>query len=150
MWELGYKESWAPKNWCIWTVVSEKTLESFLDYQSILKEISPGCSLEGLMLKLNSNILATWCEELTRLKRPWCWERLKAGGEEDDRKRWLDGITNSMDMSLASSESWWWTRKHGVLQSRGLQRGRHDWATELIPDCSVFIYNLFIVFFAYS
>ena len=56
MWELEYKESWAPKNWCFWTVVLEKTLESPLDYrrsnQSILKEISPGCSLEGLMLKL--------------------------------------------------------------------------------------------------
>ena len=47
------------------------------------------------------------------------------------RMRWLDGITNSMDMSLASSESWWWTRKHGVLQSRGLQRDGHNWATEL-------------------
>ena len=53
--------------------------------QSILKEISPSCSLEGLMLKLNSNSLATWYEELTHLKRPWCWERLRAGGKGDDR-----------------------------------------------------------------
>ena len=53
--------------------------------QSILKEISPGCSLEGLMLKLKLQSLATWCEELTHLKRPWCWERLKVGGEGDDR-----------------------------------------------------------------
>ena len=53
--------------------------------QSILKDISPGCSLEGLMLKLNSKTLATWCEELTHWKRPWCWERLMAGGEGDDR-----------------------------------------------------------------
>ena len=56
MWQLDYKESWAPKNWCFWTVVLEKTLESPLDCkesnQSILKEISPGCLLEGLMLKL--------------------------------------------------------------------------------------------------
>ena len=57
---------------------------------SILKEISPECSLEGLMLSWSSNPLATWCEELTHLKgsfqiRPWCWERLKAGGEGDDR-----------------------------------------------------------------
>ena len=53
--------------------------------QSILKEISPGCSLEGLMLKLKLQLLATWCEELTHLKRPWCWERLKAGGKGDHR-----------------------------------------------------------------
>ena len=86
MWELDYKESWAPKNRCFWTVVLEKTLESPFDSrrssQSILQEISPGCSLEGLMLKLKlPNSLATWCEVLTHWKRPWCWERLRAGGE---------------------------------------------------------------------
>ena len=53
--------------------------------QSILKEINPGCWLEGLMLKLNSNTLATWWEELTHWKRPWCWEGLGAEGEGDDR-----------------------------------------------------------------
>ena len=61
MWELDYKESWVPKNWCFWTVVLEKTLESPLECkgfnQSILKETSPGCSLEGLMLKLQLRIL---------------------------------------------------------------------------------------------
>ena len=58
--------------------------------QSILKEISPGCSLEGLMLKLK-----LWCEELTHLKRPWCWERLKAGREGDDRRwdGWMASLT---------------------------------------------------------
>ena len=66
--------------------------------QTILKEISPGCSLERLMLKLNLQYLATWCEELTLLKRPWCWERLRVGGEGDDRgwdgwmHHWLDGL----------------------------------------------------------
>ena len=53
--------------------------------QSILKEISPEYSLEGLYWSWNSNTLVTWCEELTHLKRPWCWERLKAGGERGDR-----------------------------------------------------------------
>ena len=67
--------------------------------QCILKEISPEYSLEGLMLKLKSTTLATWCKEPTHLKRPWCWERLKLGGEWDDR--WWDGITNSVDMSLS-------------------------------------------------
>ena len=52
MWELDHKETWAPKNWCFWTVVLEKTLESPLDRKEILKEISPECSLEGMMLKL--------------------------------------------------------------------------------------------------
>ena len=69
--------------------------------QSILKEISFGCSLGGLMLSWNSSTLATWCEELTHLKSPWCWEWLRAGGEGDDKRmRWLDGITDSMDMSF--------------------------------------------------
>ena len=69
--------------------------------QFILKEISPEYLLEGLMLKLKLQyFLATWCEELTPWKRPWCWERLKAG-EGDDRRRWLDGITTLMDMSLS-------------------------------------------------
>ena len=67
--------------------------------QSILREISPEYSLEILMLKLQH--LATWCEDLTHWKRPWCRERLKAGGEGDDREWNGDGITNSMDMSLS-------------------------------------------------
>ena len=78
MWKLDHKESWALKNWCFWTVVLEKTLESPLDckeIQSILKEISPGCSLEGLCWSWNSNTLATWCKEPTHWKRPWCLER---------------------------------------------------------------------------
>ena len=76
-------------NWCFWTVVLENTLESPLDCKEIqpvlLKEISPEYSLEGVMLKLKLQYLATWCEELTHWKRPWYWERLKAGGEGDDR-----------------------------------------------------------------
>ena len=80
----------------------EKTLESPLDCrrsnQSILKEISPGCSLEGLMLKPNSNTMATWCEELTHLKRLWCWERLRSGGEGDGRgwDGWLSSRTDGL------------------------------------------------------
>ena len=104
MQELDYKESLVPKNWCFWTVVLEKTLESPL----ICKEIQPvhpkgdqsQCPLEGLMLKLKLQYLATSCEELTHLKRSWYWERLRAGGERRQRMKWLDGITNSMYMGL--------------------------------------------------
>ena len=80
----------------------------------------------------NSNTLATWCKELTHWKRPWCWGRLKAGGEGDDRG-W-DGCmasSNWWTWVWASSGSWWWTGKPGVLQFMGSQRDRHDWATEL-------------------
>ena len=98
--------------------------------QSILKEISPGCSLEGLMLKWNANTLATWCEELSHLKRPWCWERLKTGREGDDSV-WDSWMISPIQWVWASSGSWCWTEKPGMLQSIGLQRVRHDWVTEL-------------------
>ena len=100
--------------------------------QFILKEISPGCSLEGLMLKLKLNTLATWCKELSHLKRPWCWERLKVGREGDDRgwDGWMASVT-LWTWVWVSSGNWWWTGKPGMLQSMGLQRVGHDWATKL-------------------
>ena len=100
--------------------------------QSILKEISPGCSVEGLMLKLKLQYFGYWCEELTHWERPWCWERLKVGEEGDDRgwDGWMASLTQ-WTWVWASSGSWWWTGKPGVLQSMVLQRGGHDWATEL-------------------
>ena len=79
----------------------------------------------------NSNILAIWCEELTDCKRPWCWERLKAG-EGDDRgwDGWMASLTQ-WTWVWASSRGWWWTGKPGVLQSMGSKRVGHDWGTEL-------------------
>ena len=80
----------------------------------------------------SSNALATWCEELTHWKRPWCWERLKAGGEGDDRE-WDGWMASPARLTWvwANCGSWWWTGKPGVMQSIGLQRVGHNWATEL-------------------
>ena len=80
----------------------------------------------------NSNNLATSCEELTLLKRPWCWERLRAGGEGDDSgwDGWMASPTR-WTWVWVSSGSWWWTRKPGVLRSMGSQRARHNWANEM-------------------
>ena len=92
--------------------------------QLILKEISLNIHWKDWCWSLNSNTLATWCKELTHWKRPWCWERLKAEGEEDDR-RWMAGWMASLTRWTwvwASSRSWWWTGKPGLLQSMELWR----------------------------
>ena len=100
--------------------------------QSILKEISSGCSLEGLMLKLKVQYLATSWEELTHWKRPWCWEGLRAGGEGDDQgwDGWMASLT-WWTCVWVHSGSWWWIGRPGVLRFMGSQRVGHDWATEL-------------------
>ena len=79
----------------------------------------------------NSSTLATWCEELTHLKRLWCWERFRAGGEVDDRgwDGWMASPTQ-WTWVWVSSWSWWWTGRPSVLQFMGLQRVWYDWATE--------------------
>ena len=80
----------------------------------------------------NSNILATWYKELTHLQRPWCWERLRAGGEGEDR-RWDGWMASPTQWTWVwvNSGSWWWTGRPGVLRFMGLQRVGHDWVTEL-------------------
>ena len=89
MWELDYKESWVPKNWCFWNVVLRRLLRvpwaARRSSQSLLKEISPEYSLKDCYWSWNFITLATWCKELTYWKRPCCWERLKAKGEGGGR-----------------------------------------------------------------
>ena len=100
--------------------------------QSILKEISPGCSLQGLMLKLKLQYFGHLMRKLTHLKRSWCCKRLRAGGEGDDRgwDGWMASLTR-WTWVWVDSGSWWWTGRPGVLQSMGSQRVGHDWVTEL-------------------
>ena len=80
----------------------------------------------------NYNSLATWCEELAHLKRPWCWERLRAGGEGDDGgwDGWMASLTQ-WTWVWVDSGSWWRTGRPGILRFMGSQRDRYDWATEL-------------------
>ena len=134
MWELDCEESWVPKNWCFWTVVLGKTLESPLD----CKEIQP-VHLKGDQFwvfigrtEVEAETPILWWEELTHLKRPWCWERLKVGEEGEDRgwNGWMALLTQSTWVWI-NSWSWWWTGMPDVLQSMGSQRVRHDWTTEL-------------------
>ena len=94
--------------------------------QSIVKEISPKYSLEGLQY------FGHLMQRADSLERSWCWERLKAGGKEDHRgwDGWMASLTQGTWVWV-NSGSWWWTVRPGMLQSMGLQKVIHDWATEL-------------------
>ena len=100
--------------------------------QSILKKISPGCSLKNWCWSWDSKTLATWFEELNYVKRPWCWERSRVGGEGDNRgcDGWMESPTQ-WTWVWVNSRSWWWTGGPDVLQFMGLQSVGHDWANEL-------------------
>ena len=136
MWKLDYKEIWAPKNWCFWTVVLEKTLESPLDCRrsnhSILKEISPELSLTWLMLKLKLQYFSHLMWRTDSLEKTLMLHKIEGRRRRDDRG-WDGRIASLTQWTWVrvKSGSWRWTGRPGVLQSMGSQRVGHDWATEL-------------------
>ena len=128
MWELDYKESWMPKNWCFWTVVLEKILESHLDCKEIQPVHPQGDQSWVFIAKtdVEAETPIFWPPDAKSWLRPWCWER----GEGDDRG-WDGWMAIHWTWVWVNSGSWWWTGRPGVLQFVGSQRVVHDWATEL-------------------
>ena len=100
--------------------------------QSILKEISPGISLEGMMLKLKFRYFGHLMRRVDSLERLWCWDGFGAGGEGDDRgwDGWMASLTQ-WTWVWVNSGSWWWTGRSGMLRFMGSQKVGHDWATEM-------------------
>ena len=133
--EMDYKESWTPKNWCFWTVVLDKTLESPLDSKEI-KPVHPKGNKSWLFIGRTDAEAETpilWAPDVKNwligkdpdAGKDWRWE--EKGTTDDEMAGWHHWWTRVW----VNSGSWWWTGRPGVLQFMGSQRVRHDWATEL-------------------
>ena len=133
---MDYKESWVLKNWCFWIAVVERLLRvhwtATRSNQSILKETGPGCSLEGLMLKLTLRYFGHLIQRADSFEKTLILGGIGAGGEGDDRgwDGWMASLTQRTWVWVDSG-SWCWTGRPGVLLFMGSQTVRHDWATEL-------------------
>ena len=136
MWELDYKESWTPKNWCFWTVVLEKTLESPLDCKKVQpvhpKEDQPWVFLGRTNVEAETTVLWPPDAKSWLIGKDPDAGKLKAGGEGDDRgwDGWMASLAQ-WTWVWVNSRSWWWTGRPGMLWSIGSQRFGHDWVTEL-------------------
>ena len=131
-WTIKKAKSWrtdAFELWC-WRRLLRVPWTARRSNQSILKEISPGCSWEGLMLKLKLQYFGHLMWRADSLEKTLMLRKIE-GRRRRGRQRWLDGITNSMHVGLGELRSWWWTRRPGMLQFMGSQRVGHNWATEL-------------------
>ena len=136
MWELDYKERWAPKIctfelWC-WRRLLRVPWTARRSNQSILKEISPEYSLEGLMLKLKLQYFGHWMWRTDSFEKTQMLGKIEEG-RRGDNKGWDGWMASPTRWTWVwvNSGSWWWTGRSGVLQSMGSQRVRHDWETEL-------------------
>ena len=136
MWELDYKESWAPKNWCFWTMVLEKTLESPLDCKEI-QPVHPKGDQSWVFIgrthaEIETPILWPPHAKSWLIWKDWCWEGLRAGGEGEDSgwDGWMASPTR-WPWVWVNYESWWRTGRPGVLRFMGSQRVGYDWVTEL-------------------
>ena len=155
MWELDNKKGWAPKNWCLSTVVLEKTLESPLDSKEI-KSVHPKGNQPWIFTgrtDAEAEAPIHWPPDAKTdsLEKTLKRERLKAG-EEGDSRGWDGWMASPTQWTWVCADSgrWWRTEKPGMLQSMGLERVRHDWGTEQQSLLLKKIIFIFIYIYIYS